>query len=100
MQPVKIHEFNKAIHNTFIALLKSMYDTILEHKGQSRKSGKIFTIHLTACMCVKVHVKLNEAFFDSQIIRRMIWESMLSISPGIAPMTFYFDHTALRASFF
>ena len=25
--------------------------------------------------------------------------SMLSISPGIAPTTFYFDHTALRASF-
>ena len=24
---------------------------------------------------------------------------MLSISPGIAPITFYFDHTALRASF-
>ena len=24
---------------------------------------------------------------------------MLSVSPGSGPMTFYFDHTALRASF-
>ena len=41
----------------------------------------------------------QKSVFESRIIQRMTWESMLLISPGIAPVTFYFDHTVLQASF-
>ena len=55
--------------------------------------------HVFAWFHVFVLLSDLRVVFDSWIIQRMIWESMLLISPGIAPMTFYFDHTALRVSF-